>query len=53
MTETGLAAKEGTLQEGDLILKVNLQNITFDLGWEPNFTAITALRKIEDWISSC
>lgn len=23
MTETGLAAKEGTLQEGDLILKVN------------------------------
>lgn len=24
MTETGLAAKEGTLQEGDLILKVNL-----------------------------
>lgn len=24
MTETGLAAKEGTLQEGDLILKVNI-----------------------------
>lgn len=23
MTETGLAAKEGTLQEGDLILKVS------------------------------
>lgn len=26
MTETGLAAKEGTLQEGDLILKVNVSN---------------------------
>lgn len=25
MTETGLAAKEGTLQEGDLILKVNVK----------------------------
>lgn len=24
MTETGLAAKEGTLQEGDLILKVKI-----------------------------
>lgn len=36
MTETGLAAKEGTLQEGDLILKVNLSNMTCDQGWEPN-----------------
>lgn len=30
MTETGLAAKEGTLQEGDLILKVNIKNMTCD-----------------------
>lgn len=28
MTETGLAAKEGTLQEGDLILKVNITTLT-------------------------
>lgn len=26
MTQTGLAAKDGTLQEGDLILKVNVSN---------------------------
>lgn len=25
MTDTGLAAKEGTLQEGDLILKVKIK----------------------------
>ena len=31
MTETGLAAKEGTLQEGDLILKVNIRTWMIDL----------------------
>lgn len=31
MTETGLAAKEGTLQEGDLILKVNVSDWGEDL----------------------
>lgn len=42
MTETGLAAKEGTLQEGDLILKVNLSNMTCDQGWEPNANTFVA-----------
>lgn len=31
MTETGLAAKEGTLQEGDLILKVNITTLTCNI----------------------
>lgn len=31
MTETGLAAKEGTLQEGDLILKVNMRTWMINL----------------------
>lgn len=42
MTETGLASKEGTLQEGDLILKVNIKNRTCDQGWELNFSAFVA-----------